>query len=128
MGQISIVISRKPNDYVLGKVSSSVLTNTNCFKKYFIGVKVSATSWIEFVPSALNAMTITKISPAGSFVLEESIDPTVTEWHVEFHGYVSPNTTLNTQTTTLTVNLYSSQGGALIDTEVITHFHSQLFC
>jgi len=128
MGQIGITILRKPNEYTLGRVSSSELTNTNCFKRYFIGAKVSVTAWIEFVASAQPEMTIFKTSPTGPFVYEESINPTETEWIVEFHGYISPNATLNTQTSTLTINLYDSQGGTLIDTEVITHFHSQLFC
>lgn len=126
MGQININILKKPNIDAVGKVYASQTTTTNCFRKWSIFAKTSAGGWIEFTTPA--GANFTKVNPAGPFVAQETIGAGITEWEVEFDPYVSPNASFNTLTTVVTIQLFDTMGGTLLDTEVITHFHADLFC
>jgi len=129
MGTITIQIlseapSGEPGD---GKVTSTSLTSEPCDNTWRFSAKTLTTAWIEFdIP--VNC-TINQTSPVGVFTNGIAIDNTQNwQWEFSINGFVSPDEILNSQLTTVVARLYDSEGGALLDTATINHYHSQLFC
>jgi len=130
MGTININIASKvlttpPGS---GQVGIDVVMNLECDSHWKFNAKTSTTAWIEFdIPA--NCI-ITKTTPAGVFVNGETITdtPEFWEWSFEIVGFVSRNAVLNTQLTTVVARLYDAEGGTLIDTATVDHYHTMIIC
>lgn len=127
MGIITINILSQTTSGLPGneEITSSRLTSTNCDSTWSVSAKTASSAWVEFtIPSNC---TFTQTSPVASFTNGVTITGTW-EWEFEITGFVSPNSVLNTTLTTVIARIYDFNGGSLLDTETINHYHSSITC
>lgn len=127
MGVITIniaaeVIDGEPND---GQITSTVSLDEPCENKWLVKAKTNTSAWVEFtIPGTC---VINQITPAGPFVNGIAITGTFI-WEFEIVGYVSPTASQNTILSTVVARIYDSEGGTLLDTSTVNHYHTNLFC
>jgi hypothetical protein len=129
MGTISINIKKKfetgiPSD---GRVTSNLVVNSPCDNRWDFQAKTMTTAWVEFtIPPNC---TISQTVPLAPFTNGIEIDNTqIWEWEFEIFGFVSPSAPINTILTTVEIRIYDFDGGTLLDTATINHYHSNVLC
>jgi len=129
MGTISINIKKKVKDGPApnGELTSNVLVSNPCVNTWDFQASTASTAWVEFTipPNCFINQTV----PAGLFTNGIEIDNTqIWEWEFEIFGFVSPSAPINTILTTVEIRIYDFDGGTLLDTATVNHYHSNILC
>jgi len=128
MGKITLFVSEELSGFGPGDSTSETTVNSDsrCSVNYSFSAKTSSTCWVDFVfdlaPGTNYSMTPSTVT--GGEVLTNGIKA----WNLLINGFVSQNQSQNILQSTVTINLYDSEGGTLIESKSITRLHTNLTC
>ena len=125
MAVMTIVISEEyTNPAGEGKIGVIKDVDTNCLGSWSVAAKTTTSVWIEWVIVGPGCL----VSKDGGTAVNGETLTSLTDYTMTINTFRSPNNSLNTTLSRITVYLRAGDGGAILSQASLTRYNSGVTC